>query len=98
MKITLNNSTGNPSNLLRRAGYQFQRHSGDQMSFIRPLSRSGYPRFHIYVSWNNQQLTLNLHLDQKRHTYGETTRHHGEYDNEGPLQEEIKRLKSILHS
>jgi hypothetical protein len=41
-------------------------------------------------------LTINIHLDQKKGTYGEDTRHHGEYENDGALKEEVRRLKTFL--
>ncbi len=88
--------TENPVSLMRRAGYSFQRNEGNEMSFIRPLAKSGYPRFHCYAKLEKISLSLHLHLDQKKHTYGDQTRHHGEYDNDGPVQEEVARLIPIL--
>jgi hypothetical protein len=35
---------------------------------------------------------LNIHLDHKGHTYGEVTRHHGEYEYTGALKDEVDRL------
>jgi hypothetical protein len=96
MKIEIKNIKTNPVNLLRRAGYAFQRQEKDEMSFIRPFSASGYPRFHMYVKINGADMFINIHLDQKKETYGDDTRHHGEYENEGPLAEEVSRLKKIL--
>lgn len=96
MKILIRPLTENTLSLLRRLGYSFQRQEGEEMSFIRPLSQSGYPRFHCYASVKGMELTLSLHLDQKKHTYGETTRHHGEYENEGPLKEEGAHILSIV--
>lgn len=83
---------------MRRSGYHFQHQNGGEMSFVRSLASSGFPRFHIYASLKEGHLMLNLHLDQKKETYGNNTRHHGEYADEGPLQEEIRRLKNILES
>ncbi len=88
--------TTNPTNAMRRAGYIFQRQEGKEMSFVRPFSSSGYPRFHAYISVDGGQLIVNVHYDAKKETYGENTRHHGEYENEGVLKDEIKRLKMIL--
>ncbi len=82
--------------LLRRAGYVFQHQTGEEMSFIRSFSRSGYPRFHIYAKLTETEMIFNIHLDRKKETYGSGTRHHGEYDNDGVLAEEIVRLKSML--
>jgi hypothetical protein len=96
MKIRIAPLTENPLSLLRRLGYAFQRQEGDEMSFVRVLAQSGYPRFHCYTRVNKMELTLSLHLDQKKHTYGEDTRHHGEYEDEGPLGEEGRRILASL--
>jgi hypothetical protein len=96
MQIEIKNIQENPVNTLRRLGYSFQRNEGSEMSFVRPFSASGYPRFHMYVKMNGADMTINIHLDQKKETYGQDTRHHGEYENEGALGEEVRRIKAIL--
>lgn len=80
--------------LLRRAGYIFQRNEGNEASFIRPLARQGYPRFHMYVKVvEDINLQVSIHLDQKKNTYGDDTRHHGEYEDSPALKEEVERIK-----
>ena len=96
MKIVIGSITENPVSLLRKAGYVFQREENKEMSFIRALASAGYPRFHCYAKLDKLSLILNLHLDQKKHTYGEATRHHGEYTNDGPVKEEVSRLIGIF--
>jgi len=96
MKITVNSLSADPVTVLRRLGYAFQRKEGAEMSFIRPLAQSGYPRFHCYAKVEGAGLLINFHLDQKKETYGETTRHHGEYEAEGPLKEEADRMVASL--
>lgn len=96
MKIKIENVKDNPANLMRRAGYAFQRHEGGEMSFIRPLARAGFPRFHAFIKLENTDLLISIHLDQKRETYGNASRHHGEYEDEGALQEEVDRIKSVI--
>lgn len=98
MRIIVTSILENPVSLLRRAGYSFQRNENSEMSFVRELARAGYPRFHCYTKLNGATLTMNLHLDQKKHTHGETTRHHGEYENEGALKEEGLRIQRLLGS
>lgn len=98
MKIIVEAITENPLSLLRRAGYTFQRQEGEEMSFVRALASSGYPRFHCYTKVDKISLTVSFHLDQKKHTYGETTRHHGEYENDGPLREEAQHLLAVFGS
>ena len=96
MKLLVESITENPVSLMRRAGYAFQRQENGEMSFVRSLASAGYPRFHCYTKLQGVSLSLNLHLDQKKHTYGDTTRHHGEYENDGPVKEESLRLIEIF--
>ena len=98
MRLTIEHISENPTSLLRRAGYVFQRHDSDQMSFVRAFGRSGFPRFHIYATLQHVTLSLSLHLDHKKETYGSATQHHGDYDEDSePLRQEVERLKKILH-
>ena len=96
MQLRIENIKENPVNLLRRAGYSFQRNEQDEMSFVRPMARSGYPRFHMYAHLDDLVLVINFHLDQKKETYGSGTRHHGEYEDEGALKTEAARIQQIL--
>jgi hypothetical protein len=96
MQLEIKNIQSNPANLLRRAGYVFQRNESEEMSFVHQFSASGYPRFHIYAKVSGPNMIIKIHMDMKKETYGQNTRHHGEYEDEGLLAEEIKRLKSIL--
>ncbi|MCX6765439.1 MAG: hypothetical protein NT136_00500 [Candidatus Moranbacteria bacterium] len=95
MKIEIKNIRGNPADLLRRAGYIFQSRKEDEMGFVRPLSSSGYPRFHIFTRVVGGNLIINIHLDQKKETYGEAKRHHGEYES-AIIKEEAERIASVL--
>lgn len=96
MKILVEKITENPSGLMRRAGYVFQRESEGEESYVRVLARSGFPRFHCYARVKDGNLELSIHLDQKKETYGRDTRHHGEYEDDGPLKEEVSRLRSLF--
>jgi hypothetical protein len=96
MKIEIQKLSTNPTNAMRRAGYIFQRQEGAEMSFVRPFSQSGYPRFHAYVKAENGGMSINFHYDAKKETYGEGTRHHGEYEEDGILKEEAERLRKSL--
>ncbi len=98
MKIIVEAIAENPLSLMRKAGYVFQRQEGSEMSFVRVLASAGYPRFHCYTKVDKTTLAVSFHLDQKKHTYGENTRHHGEYENDGPLKEEALRLLGIFGS
>jgi hypothetical protein len=97
MNLKFKNIKENPATLLRRAGYVFQRRESEKMSFIRPLARSGYPRFHVFVNFEGTDAVVSLHLDQKKATYGVGTRHHGKYEDEGLLHEEAERIQGYLN-
>ena len=63
--------------------------------FIRPLERSGYPRFHLYLKINKDEVVFDLHLDQKRPTYKGSPAHAGEYEGK-VVENEAERIKQIL--
>src|SRR3989338_6574661 len=84
---------------LRRCGYGFERQhtESQEVSATRQLARADFPRLHIYAKFVRSKdnagndLLINLHLDQKKPSYGNQTAHSGEY--EGPiLDEEVKRV------
>lgn len=92
MKLQIQPLTENIVTLMRRAGYRFDRQTPHEQSYVRELGSGGYPRFHIYVKVEKITAFINIHLDQKKHTYGDDTRHHGEYEESAPLKDEVHRL------
>ena len=78
-------------------GYFFLEEGEGELSFVRPLQRSGYPRFHAYILLNkgNGELSLNLHLDQKKPVYRGVTAHSGEYEGSA-VEGEAQRIKKNL--
>ena len=69
---------------------------GGETSYVRRLSRiQHYPRFHLYLNETPEQLTFNLHLDQKHASYEGSSAHSGEYDGE-TVKEEADRIISNL--
>lgn len=82
---------------MRRVGYFFLEEGGLQLSFVRPLERSGYPRFHIYldVKKETKEIVFNLHLDQRRTVYKGAPAHAGEYEGI-VVEKEAERIKQIL--
>ena len=68
------------------------------MSFVRAFGKGGYPRFHIYAYPKEKEITIYLHLDQKKETYGKAKRHHGEYGGTKILKEEMERIKKLVSS
>ncbi len=98
MQFIFKKPAENIYDLGRILGYQLIKTSSDQeYNLIKPLMGRGYPRFHLYIKITGKNLVFNLHLDQKRPSYGRETRHSGEY--EGKLVEaESQRIKTILES
>lgn len=86
-----------PTILIKRAGYAEHR---DQMSrevsYTHRLGPEFYPRFHCYIEEREDGVVFNLHLDQKKPSYGGGTHAHaGEY--EGPVVErEAARLREFV--
>lgn len=91
MKFFIKNTGKNIVNLMRKIGYYFQAEN----QFIRPLERSGFPRFHLYINEKDDELIFNLHLDQKRPIYKGTPAHSGEYEGK-VVETEAERIKQIL--
>jgi len=88
----------NALEVLRKAGYSYFRdpQSGEE-SFVLRLTTEYYPRFHLYVESEHNQVTFNLHLDQKKPSYGDNTKHSGEYT--GPtIEKEMQRIDSWVRA
>lgn len=83
--------------LIKRAGYaeHHDRQSGET-SYTHRLGPEFYPRFHVYIEERPDGASFNLHLDQKRPSYGGGTHAHaGEYD--GPtVESEAARLRDFV--
>lgn len=81
---------------IQRCGYALfrDRRTGIE-SFTRRLGEGFYPRFHIYAEEQGDSLRIDIHLDQKRPSYGVGHAHSGEYD--GPaVDAEVRRISKIL--
>ena len=80
---------------MRKVGYAAQQNRYGDESFVRRAGSGEFPRFHIYAEESGDSFVLNIHLDQKKPSYGGTRAHGGEH--EGPaLEAEVARIKSIL--
>jgi len=91
MKFAIKNTGENAINLMRKIGYLFQKKN----QFVKSLGRNDYPRFHLYIEENNDELIFNLHLDQKKPIYKGGPAHAGEYQGK-VVEAEAKRIKQIL--
>lgn len=96
LKILKSSLKLNPFQFLRGAGYTYieDRRTGNS-SYARPFGNGHYPRFHLYLVEESDNLVFNLHLDQKQASYSGQTMHSGEYDGE-LVEGEINRLRSLL--
>lgn len=79
-------------NLMRRCGYR-----PFNNSYVRPVTNSNfnYPRFHLHIKEVENQYILNLHLDQKKPSYGKEVAHSGEYET-GTVEKEAERITKII--
>ena len=82
--------------LMNRMGYHEQqsRKTGI-ISYIRRLSGSAYPRFHLYVDSSEQGIQFKIHLDEKQASYENHTAHSGQYDGD-LVNAEMERIKQYL--
>lgn len=81
--------------LMRQISYHFQGENEEKKELIFTRPAKGYPRFHIYLKKDGENLVFNLHLDQKRPIYKGVAAHSGEYDGE-LVEKEAERVKEIL--
>ncbi|MFA6522529.1 MAG: hypothetical protein WCT24_03000 [Patescibacteria group bacterium] len=83
----------NPLALLRKAGYApFTDPKSGEDSYVLRLTADYYPRFHLYVEETPSEVTLSLHLDQKKPSYrGTAHKHSGDYDSP-VVERELERL------
>ncbi|MCX6797929.1 MAG: hypothetical protein NTX66_01770 [Candidatus Falkowbacteria bacterium] len=85
-----------PAQWLRRAGYALINNRDGGESFARRLGSGFYPRLHLYFTMSGEEISFNLHLDQKKASYEGFNRHSGEYEGE-LLEIELARLKEYLN-
>ncbi|MBT4277490.1 hypothetical protein HOD96_01955 [Candidatus Falkowbacteria bacterium] len=88
MKFTIQNTTGyNLPRLMRHLGY-VPFHD----AYTRRLGTGFYPRFHVYADERGNDITINLHLDQKKQSYQNQTAHSADYGDSSALEEEKERI------
>ncbi|MAF80152.1 hypothetical protein CL629_03685 [bacterium] len=85
----------NLQTIVRRLGYTPIGHSDrGELNCVRPIGRD-YPRFHAYIKEESDTFIFNIHLDQKRPSYGNETAHSGDYDSE-IVEEEVGYIKEQI--
>ena len=83
-----------PVDFMRSCGYAFDRETGEESSCMRRLSGYDYPRYHAYVKKDGAALVINLHIDQKKPSYGGSRAHSGEYDGD-LVEREMERIRGF---
>ncbi len=82
--------------LMRKCSYgQLVSRRTGQVSYARRFSAGEYPRFHAYVDMHDDGFQVNLHVDQKKPSYGSHTAHSGEYDGE-LVEREGARIRQVI--
>lgn len=95
MTFQINNFNYNVPDLMRRLGYRPLGYTDkNELNCVRPLG-GDYPRFHIYLKESPEVITFNIHLDQKKPSYGNETAHSGDYESE-TVRDEVERIKEII--
>jgi hypothetical protein len=96
MKFTIENPKASVANFFRRAGYVFQKQSGEEMAFVRKLTHQDFPRFHLFVRIIDYKFHVNFHIDHKAASYDGSNMHSGEYGEDSELLSgEAERLKGL---
>ena len=98
MKIPLPfNFPENHMAFMRQAGYApFADPNTGITSYVKRLRGDFYPRFHVYIETNkDHQVTVNLHLDQKKPSYAGAHAHNAEYEG-GAVDIEGRRLVGLI--
>jgi len=98
MKFEVKNTNKSIHDIMRTIGYApayFQ--NAGEFSMVRKVTGNDYPRFHLYVKQNSQDFVFNLHLDQKKPSYGGARAHSGDYDGDAVMKE-AQRIQQILKS
>ncbi|MFC1663249.1 hypothetical protein ACFL04_03765 [Patescibacteria group bacterium] len=99
MKININKPLPQSyRNIFRRLGYSPDANirSGEE-SYSKRINQNRYPRFHVYINKNNDQATLNIHLDMKRPSYPGSRAHNAEYSG-ARVERERDRINEYIEN
>lgn len=95
MKFTVNKPKENIPNFVRKWGYRVLSRKEGEFGCVKLVGGARYPRFHLYIKEQGNDLVFNLHLDQKKPSYAGSSAHSGEYDGE-LVEGEAERIKNII--
>lgn len=87
-------------NLMRGLGYHFlgEKEEDDgvkEFNFVRQIRNNSYPRFHVFLKNNKEDLFFNLHLDQRKTVYKGAGAHTNEQSGE-LVEAEKKRIENFF--
>jgi len=84
-------------NQMRDLSYHFsgQDEKTKELNFTHPIRSNAFPRFHVFLKINGEDLTFNLHLDQRAPVYHGVAAHEGEYSGE-LVEKEAGRIKHFF--
>lgn len=93
MRVVIKKNNRNTLARMRGLGYaQLQNRKGG-ISFVRRISRTDFPRLHLYVNREDTMFFYcSLHLDQTAITYMKGNIHKGDYNSPEVIRE-VKRLE-----
>jgi hypothetical protein len=97
MKFVFEKKNINILDLFRNAGYSYRGVVEGDMSFIKRVGYNEYPHYHIYAKDLGKEISLNMHLDQKRPSYSGASAHSGEYNGD-LVEKEMERVKEVIKS
>ncbi|NCF75185.1 MAG: hypothetical protein GWO87_01715 [Xanthomonadaceae bacterium] len=92
MKFEIKNKTGyTTQHLMRSLGYLLFHDA-----YVRRVGTLRYPRFHIYLKEEDDNIFINLHLDQKKESYQGQKAHSADYNDSFALEKEKQRILNAL--
>lgn len=80
---------------MKKCGYSFSGKDPDGIEFNFSRPTKGYPRYHIYLKIDKDDLIINLHFDQKKPIYKGVPAHSAEYGDK-LVKEEAERIKELI--
>ncbi|MBT3816848.1 MAG: hypothetical protein HOG08_00705 [Candidatus Magasanikbacteria bacterium] len=85
-----------PKQLMRSCGYaEIYDQKTRKTSYVKTFGAGFYPRFHVYLDMKDNGFMVNLHLDQKKPSYGSNHAHNAEYDGTR-VEQEGERIKRTI--
>src|SRR3989344_2059181 len=96
LKFTKEQIGVSPVAFIRRCGYgEYYDRRMQKVSYMKRARMTDmFPRYHVYAEEHGDEAVFDLHLDQKRPSYGNETMHSGEYEG-GAVEREAERIKAL---